>query len=90
MPPQLVHTTNCLVEKTRRTTTVSTCVLSVFENVEDTTHPRLCPIVSTRSPPPPPPPPKFVVFKTFCRVYFHARDVSRSVVNYSLFLTVSP
>ena len=29
---------------------VSTCVLSVFENVVDTTHPRLCPKVSTRSP----------------------------------------
>ena len=31
---------------------VSTCVLSVFENVVDTTHPRLCPKVSTRPPPP--------------------------------------
>ena len=31
---------------------VSTCVLSVFENVVDTTHPRLCPKVSTQSPPP--------------------------------------
>ena len=44
------RSTNCLAEKTRRTTTVSTCVLSVFENVVDTTHPRLCPTVSTRSP----------------------------------------
>ena len=33
---------------------VSTCVLSVFENVVDTTHPRLCPKVS-RYPIPPPP-----------------------------------